>query len=161
MGGWQFWVFALILVILHFFLRLALGLDSAAPDLATIAVLLSARRVNRALGALIGGVVGLLRDALSLIAFGADAAALAIVGYVGGRTRDLFVGDSFLFLILYLFLGKWLHDVLYFVLRGFGSGLGMEGARDTLLLGAPVAAVYVAIVGAIALTLYRWLSGER
>ncbi|MGH7481118.1 MAG: hypothetical protein ACRELV_03110 [Longimicrobiales bacterium] len=161
MPGWQFWVFVLILLIVHFFLHLALGLAGSAPDLATVAALLSARRVNRPVAALVGGVIGLVRDALALIAFGADAAALAIVGYIGARTRDLFVGDSALFVFMYLFLGKWLHDALYHVLRSWGGGISADGGLAQLLLSAPVAALYAAIAGGIALSMYRWLSGER
>lgn len=161
MAGMQFWVFVLILLILHFVLHLAFGLGGAAPDLATVAALLSARRVNRPIAALVGGVIGLLRDALALVAFGADAAALAIVGYIGARTRDLFVGDSALFVFLYLFLGKWLHDALYHLLRSWGSAVPLEAGSAQLLFESPVAGIYAAIAGGVALSLYRWLSGER
>lgn len=159
--NWAFWVFTATLVVLHFLLHLALGIGGAAPDLLTIAVLLSARRTNRALATLLGAALGLLRDALALVAFGADTLALAAVAYLGARTRDMFVGDSWLFVVLYLFLGKWLHDVLHYGLSVMKAGTGTADLVPELLMRAPLAAAYGALAGVVALALYRGLTGER
>jgi hypothetical protein len=41
--GFPFWLFLTGLVVLHFFLHLTLGLDTRAPDLLVVAMLLGAR----------------------------------------------------------------------------------------------------------------------
>ncbi len=158
---WPFATFIATLVVLHFFLHLGLGLGGAAPDLLTVAALLAARRMNRAVATLLGGVLGLIRDALALVAFGADALALAFVAYVGARTRDLFVGDSWLFVLLYLFVGKWSHDALHYGFTAVKTGSGTADAFGRLVLLAPEAALYSALAGAVALAFYRNVSRER
>ncbi|MEX2611525.1 MAG: rod shape-determining protein MreD [Gemmatimonadota bacterium] len=155
----KFWLFVAILVVLHFTLHLTLGLGRSAPDLLTVAALLGARRLPGAGAALLGLVLGLLNDVLSLTAFGASAVALTVVCYLGSRTRDLFEGESLLFGALYLFLGKWLHDALYFLL-GLSRG-GTEDAVNVLLTSAPIAAAYAAGAGLVALILFRSAGGER
>jgi len=72
---------------------------------------------------------------------------LAVVGVVGSRTRDLFVGDSFVFLVSYLFLGKWSRDLLQWLVVGEGV---REPFVETILVQAPISAVYLALVGVIA-----------
>ena len=42
----SFWVLVALLVVTHFLLHLGLGIGVAAPDLLTVAVLLSARRMR-------------------------------------------------------------------------------------------------------------------
>src|SRR5690606_40669113 len=53
-----------------------------------------------------------------LIAFGAEVITLTVLGYLGARSRDLFIGEGMLFIGAYLFVGKWLHDVIYFTIAG-------------------------------------------
>src|SRR5690554_5327790 len=114
--AWTFWAFIALLVALDFVLHIAIGLGSTAPDLLTVALLLGARRLSGAGAAALGLVLGLLRDALSLIAFGAEVITLTVLGYLGARSRDLFIGEGMLFIGAYLFVGKWLHDVIYFTI---------------------------------------------
>ncbi len=159
--SWNYGVFLATLVVLHFFLHLALGVGAAAPDLATIAVLLGSRRMNRALGTLLGAVVGLLLDALALDAFGADVVALAVVGYIGGRSRDFFVGDSWLFVIVYLFLGTWLHWALRWGIATLWAGGPAGDVSGALLVHAPLGSLYAALAGALALAVYHGVTGER
>lgn len=160
-GSWSFWVFITILVVLHLLLHLGTGTGGAAPDLLTVAALLGARRVNRAGATVLGAALGLLRDALSLASFGADTIALALVAYAGARTRELFVGDSRLFVLAYLIVGGWVHEVIYRVLAVARGGLGGAGFAVHLLLYAPLQALYAAVVGTAALALFRWTTGER
>lgn len=153
-----FWVFIVIVVIAHFVLHLAIGAKENAPDLLTVAVLFSARRTRGSVAALIGFILGILNDGLSPTAFGADAIALTLVGYLGARSRDLFEGESLLFIGGYLFIGKWLHDVIYYLLPK------TEVRGDTvqqLLFQAPLAGLYAAGAGIVALLLYRASTGER
>ena len=152
----SFWVFFVLLLVAHFVLHLALGWGATAPDLLTAALLLAARRVRGAAAAALGLGLGILSDALSATAFGADAVALTLLGYLGARSRDLFDGDSLLFIGVYLFLGKWLHDALYWVLAS-----DRTNALAQLLIQAPLAALSTAIGGAIALLVYRTSTGDR
>ena len=108
-----FWIFITILVLAHLVVHVAMGVRGIAPDLLTIAVLLGSRRLSGAGAAGLGFGLGLLNDGLSLSSFGAMGVAYAIIGYLGARSRDLFEGDSLLFVAAFIFLGKWLRDILY------------------------------------------------
>lgn len=156
--SWPFWTFIVLLVVAHLILHLALGLEAEAPDLLTVAVLLAARRLSGAAAAAVGLVVGLVRDSLSLVAFGVDGITLTILGYLGARSRDFFVGESLVFIGLYLFIGKWLHDLIYYLIAG--SALPGNTVYR-LLVQAPLGALYAAAAGLIALLIYRVVSGER
>ncbi len=155
---WPFWVFIAVLAVLHFALHLGFGLGVVAPDLLTVAVLLAARVLPGASAAGLGLVLGLVQDALALRSFGAEAVTQAVIGFAGAHSRDLFVGESAAFVGIYLFVGKWVHDVLFYVLARPGGGSGVV-AR--LLLQAPLAALYAALCGLVALFLYRAAAGER
>lgn len=153
-AGWGYWVLVFFLVVLHFGLRLTLGLDVWAPDLLTLAVLIGARQLRGGPAAALGFALGLLEDAVSLGAFGAAAIVQTIIGYLGARSRDLFVGDSLLFLTLYFFLGAWLQDALYYWIV---PGLRRGTTVDALLIHAPLQALYVAVAGVVAILVYRTL----
>ncbi len=156
--GWPFWLFVALLVVLHFFLHLGLGLGASAPDLLTVTVLLAARRLPTAGAAALGVGLGLLQDALSLGAFGAEAVTEAVLGFAGAYSRNFFVGESAAFVAVYLFLGKWLHDVIFWLVARPGSAAEV---LSRLLVQAPIAALYAAVCGVIALFLYRAVVGER
>src|SRR5690606_24653760 len=102
-GGrsWPFWAMVVLLILVDLTLHLGLGLGREAPDLITIAALLAARRLSGAGAAALGVGLGLLRDSLSIVAFGADAIALGLVSYLASRTRDLFIGDTLPFFAVY------------------------------------------------------------
>jgi rod shape-determining protein MreD len=138
------WAVVGFLIVLHFALHVSLGLGESAPDLLVVALLLAAREVQIGFGAGIGFFLGLLDDAFSVLAFGANTFAMTLVGMAGARTRDLFVGDSLLFLISYLVLGKWMRDLLHWV--AVGEGL-RESFVDTMLIQSPISAVYAGLVG--------------
>lgn len=152
--GWAFWLFVALLVALHFVLHLTFGLSVWAPDLLTLAVLLSARHLNGGPAAGVGFALGLLEDAVSLGAFGAAAMAQTVVGYLGARSRDLFVGESLFFLTFYFFLGAWLQDALYYAIT---PAIRRGEAVESLLIHAPLQALYVAVAGVVAITIYRTL----
>lgn len=145
-GSLAFWGLALLLPAFHFLLRVGFGLGPWAPDLLTVGLLILAREVRSGTAAGIGVAYGLLEDAFSILAFGANAFAMALVGVLGSRSRDLFMGESFLFLGSYLVLGTWLRHALHWVLAG--EAAREEGGR-ALLVGAPLTALYAAAAGIV------------
>ncbi|HWV56846.1 MAG TPA: rod shape-determining protein MreD [Longimicrobiales bacterium] len=155
--SWRLWAFLLVLVVAYFTLTLALGLGRAAPDLLAVAVLLAARRLPGAGAAAVGFVLGIMRDALSLTAFGASTVALTLVAFLAAKSRELFIGDSLLFIAAYLFVGKWLYDAVFFLLARHEF---RESALAFLLIQAPLAAAYAAVTGAVALIFYRMIAAD-
>jgi rod shape-determining protein MreD len=149
-----FWLFIVLVVVVHFFLQLTLGLGTRAPDLLTVAVLLGARPLSGGAAAGLGFVLGLLEDAVSIAAFGVAAATFTIIAYLGARTRDFFVGESVLFLAVYLFLGKWVQTAIYY---GLAGGVRRGEPVEMLLMEAPLHSLYAAAAGLVALTIYRTL----
>lgn len=133
-----------LLVVAHFLLHVGLSLEGTAPDLLTLALLLAARETGMGWGGALGFSFGLLEDAFSVLAFGASSLAMTVVGILGSRTRDLFVGDSLLFLFLYLGCGKLLRDLVHWVVAG-------EVVRgpflNTVVVDGGIAAIYLAFVG--------------
>ena len=89
---------------------------------------------------------GLLEDALSVLAFGANSVAMTVVAIGGASTRDLFVGDSRYFLVSYLLIGKWTRDFVHWV--AVGEGLRQPFVEQVIVQGG-VAAVYAAAVGVV------------
>jgi rod shape-determining protein MreD len=134
------------LVILHFFLHLGLGIGRGAPDLLTVALLVAAREVGIGGSGGIGLFFGLLEDSFSVLAFGANALAMTVVGILGARTRDLFVGESLSFFFWYLALGIWLRGFFYWVVVGEGL---REPFVNAVLVDGTVGAIYGALVGII------------
>ena len=156
--SWPFVFFIVLVVLAHFVLRLVIGIGSAAPDLLTVAALLAARRLNGAQAAALGLLLGVLDDALTLVSFGAGAVALTVVSFLGARSRDLFEGDSLLFIVVYLFIGKWLRDALVWALS---PALRDADVVPALFVAMPITAVIAAGAGAAAMIVYRTTTGER
>ena len=135
------------LVVTHLLLHVALGLGKVAPDLAVVALLLASRSLGSAGGAATGFVLGLLEDAFSVVSFGANVFAMSVVGALGARTRDLFVGDSIPFLAVFLAIGKWGRDVLVWVVSDLGSRAPFN---HFVLVESPLLALYAAAAGLVA-----------
>ncbi|RMH21225.1 MAG: hypothetical protein D6701_02715 [Gemmatimonadetes bacterium] len=136
------------LAVLHFVLHVGFSLGAVAPDLLTVALLVAAREVRMGTAAGLGLLFGLLEDAYSVLSFGANAFALTVVGAAGARTRDLFVGDSLLFALSYMFFGTWARQALHWMVVGADVRAPFV---QTVLLGAPLEAAYAAVVGAVVL----------
>lgn len=152
------WILVGLLLVLHFSLHVAMGLRSGAPDLLTVALLLAARELGLARAAALGFVFGLLEDALSVIGFGAHTLALTLVGVLGAFTRELFVGDTKLFLISYFALGKWLRDFLHWVM--LGEDLRRSFVEQVLVQGS-IGGLYAALVAFVVLTASGLARTER
>lgn len=137
-----------LLLVLHLFLHLGLGIGRGAPDLLTVALLLAARETGMGGGAALGFFLGLMEDSFSVLAFGANTLSLTLVGILGARTRDLFIGDSVLFFFSYLAVGKLLRDLIYWLVAGEGI---REPFLNAIVVDGTVAAVYGAVVGLLLL----------
>lgn len=144
--------FIVALVALHFILRVGLGLRQLAPDLLLVAVLIAARELRAGWAAGFGLVLGLLEDSVVPLFLGAGALVLSVLGFLGARSRDVVAGDSPAFLAFYLFAGKWLYDILMYMVVG---SIGRAGPASALLLISPLAAVYAAAAGLAAVLAYR------
>ena len=144
------WVVSAVLVVLHFSLHVGLGIGGAAPDLLTVALLLTAREVGLGGGAGIGLLLGLLEDALTVLAFGANSVAMTLLGVVGGVTRDLFVGDSLVFLVSYFVLGKFARELLHWVVVGDAL---REPFLTQVLMGGLLGGLYAAMAGILVMAL--------
>ena len=136
-----------LLVLVHLVLHVALGLGREAPDLFPVAVLLAGRALGARGAALTGLALGLLEDAFSVLGFGAGAVSLALVGLLAGATKDLFVGDSRVFQLTYLFAGVWLKSVVFWVMSPDATRLPLQ---QVWLVDAPLNAAYATIVGLVA-----------
>jgi cell shape-determining protein MreD len=144
------WILVGGLVVAHFVLHVGFGYGRGAPDLLTVALLVAARELGLGAAAVVGLVFGLLEDALSVLAFGANTVTMTAIGIAGAFTRDLFVGDSRLFVVSYLFAGKWMRDLLHWLTMG--SALRAPFFSEVIVQGA-VAAGYAALVGIVLLSL--------
>lgn len=150
------WVLVGALFLLHFVLHVGFGIGRGAPDLLTIGLLLVAREVGIGTAAATGLFFGLLEDSLSVLAFGANSVAMTAIGILGAFTRDLFVGDSRVFVVSYLFMGKLARDFLHWVL--VGDELRRPFTEQVVVQGG-VGALYVALVG-LGLTFLIRLTAE-
>jgi rod shape-determining protein MreD len=138
------WIVVAGLVVLHFLLHVGLGVRHAAPDLLTVALLLAAREVGVGTAAGVGLVMGLVEDALSVLSFGANAVAMTVVGLLGAVTRDLFVGDSLIFLSSYFVLGKWVRDLAAWLMMGDAL---RQPFTDQVIVQGLLGGIYAAAVG--------------
>jgi rod shape-determining protein MreD len=151
-GGrrWGFWVLVAGLFLAHFVLHVGFGLGRSAPDLLTIGLLLAAREVGLGTAAALGFAFGLVEDSLSVLAFGANTVAMTAVGILGTFTRDLFVGDSLLFVVSYFFAGKWVRDFIHWIM--VGETLRQPFLEQVVVQGM-IGATYAAVVGLVLVTL--------
>ncbi len=142
-----------VLIVLHLLLRVGLGLEAAAPDLALVALLIAARPLTAVGGGALGMLFGVLEDSLSLTFFGTGVFAMTAVGAAGARFRDLLVDDSAFFLAIYFLLGKGIRDMLAWTVSD--ASLRPPMGED-FLVETGIAAVYAAAVGvAVRLTVLR------
>lgn len=142
------WALGAGLFVCHFFLHIGMGYGGGAPDLLTVALLLAAREIGLARAAGLGLFFGLLEDALSVLAFGANSVAMTIVAIGGAFTRDLFVGDSRVFRASYFFIGKWMRDLIHWIAVGDSV---RQPFLDQVVVQGGIAALYAAAVGFVLL----------
>ena len=141
----------LILITLHYTVRPLMGLR-APIDFMLIATLFGAVRMRPGVAALYGLVLGLVSDALDVNGFGAAALGLTLVAYMASWLKAVFFADNLALNAFFLFVGKWLFDVIV-VLAAHRIG-GTELAMQ-IFVWSPLAAALTAVAGAIVLTMLR------
>jgi hypothetical protein len=116
-----------------------------------VALLLASREMRAGWAAGLGLALGILDGAMVPFNLGTSALVMTLLGFAGARTRELFSGDNYVFLALYLFAGKWLYDTLLYLVTGdlFSAG------ATYLVLVSPLAALYAAAAGVVAMATYR------
>jgi len=149
---WRFALFIAGLVVLHFVLRVGLGLGVLAPDLLVVALLLASRRMRPGAAAGLGFVLGVLEGSANPTVFGAASLALSVVGYLGSRSREWLAGDDPVTMVAYFFAGTLLYEALLYVLLAV---MGAGGSPMALAIPALFASLYAAAVGLGASALYR------
>ena len=112
---WGFWLFIVLLVVLHFVLRIGLGSSSSPRTCWWWRCCWPRARSRAGCAAGLGLLLGILDGAVAPFVLGASALALTVLGYLRRRSREIFAGDNFVFFALYLFVGKWLYDTLLFL----------------------------------------------
>ena len=142
------WLLFAVLALTHLLLHVGFSIGRAAPDLLTVALLLGAREMGMGRAAGLGLFFGLLEDALSVLSFGANSVAMTIVAALGGVTRDLFVGDSVLFLVSYFMIGKWTRDLVHWLMV---SEQLRQPFVDQVVVQGLIGGMYAAVVGLVLL----------
>lgn len=140
------WGLVALLFVLHFVLHIGLSYGREAPDLLTLGLLIGVRESSMARASALGLVAGLLEDAMSLLAFGANTIAMALIAVGGAVTRDLFVGDSKHFLPAYVFIGKWVRDLVHWI--AVGEGVRQPFVEQVVVQGA-LGSLYVAVIALV------------
>lgn len=155
--SWRVGVAVPLLAATHLLLQLGFGVGPRAPDLMAVALLVGAREVRVGWAAGLGLLLGLLEDAFALLSFGANAVTFTLLGILGARTRDFFVGDSVLFIFSYLAGGVWLRTLLHWL----WSGSEIRGGFvDVVLLRGVPGAVYAAAAGFVVLLVTGGWKGD-
>jgi len=133
--GLWFALLFVALVVLHYTLRPVLDWR-ASIDFLAIAVLLVAVRARPGVAALVGFAVGITSDALTPGAFGAGALAFSLIAFTASKLKAAFFADNLLLNAIFVFLGKWLGDLIYLAAeRRLGAPGVFLAARP--VMGAP------------------------
>jgi rod shape-determining protein MreD len=140
-----------LLILLHYTLRPLLGWR-APMDFMILALLLASIRVRPAVGAIIGLALGIVSDSLTPDSLGAGAIAMTIVGYLASWLKAVFFADNIALNAFFFFLGKWVFDVIYFIVEHKLGGIELV---QQLLLWSPLSAAATAIAGVLLLFVMR------
>jgi rod shape-determining protein MreD len=144
-------VVCVILIVLHYTLRPLLGWR-ASIDFLLIALVFGAVRMRPAGAAVFGFVLGIAADSLALGAFGAGALAATIVAFSASWLKAVFFADNLALNAFFLFVGKWLFDLVYVLMERRMHGVEM---LMQIIVWSPLAAAVTAVAGTIAITMLR------
>jgi len=146
-----------ILIVLHYTLRPLLAWR-ASVDFLIVALLLGSVRLRPGFAAVYGFLLGLVADSLGVSGFGVAALGMSVVGYAGSWLKAVFFADNLALNGFFLFLGKWLFDLIFLLVgRGLhGSELAMQ-----IFVWSPLSAAVTAVAGVLALSILRPLMEVR
>jgi len=148
-----------ILVVLHFTVRSHLGGDRVAPDFLLLALLIYTIRAEPGKSAAAGFIIGLLRDAMTPVSFGAGALAHTLVGFSSSWAKAVFFAEHVFVKGCLFFAGTWLRNLIVLLVSGKMQSSQMAWE---LLVWSPLQGLTTAIVGIGVLWFFRgWLSPRR
>ncbi len=150
-------VVCLILIVLHYTLRPLLGWR-ASIDFLVIALLFGSVRMRPGLAAVYGFALGLVSDSLAVSGFGAGALGMCAVGFAASWLKAVFFADNLALNGFFLFLGKWLFDLIYELA---GHRLGGGELVMQIFVWSSLSAAVTALAGVFALMLVRPLMEVR
>jgi len=148
-----------LLVVLQFTVRSHLGGDRIAPDFLLLALLLYTIRAEPGKSALAGFIIGLLRDAMTVVSFGAGMLAHTLVAFASSWAKAVFFAEHVFVKGCLFFAGTWLRNFLVLAISGKlqGSQVAWE-----LLVWSPLQGLTTALVGVVVLWFFGgWLSPRR
>jgi cell shape-determining protein MreD len=146
--GIRLWFVVVGLSLVHFILHVGFGFGAVVPDMLTVALLLAAREMGIGWVAGLGLALGILEDSLSVLSFGASTVSMTLTGALAATTRNLFVGDSLSFQISYFIIGKWVRELLHWLMAGESLRLSFveQVILNGILGGAYAAGIAVPLV---------------
>jgi rod shape-determining protein MreD len=148
-----------LLVVLHFTVRSHLGDDRVAPDFLLLALLIYTIRAEPGRSAAAGFIIGLLRDAMTPVSFGAGALAHTLVGFFSSRAKAVFFAEHVFVKGCLFFAGTWLRNLIVLLVSG---KLQSSQVAWELLVWSPLQGLSTALVGIAVLWFFRgWLSPRR
>jgi len=148
-----------VLVVLHFTVRSHLGDDRVAPDFLLLALLIYTIRAEPGKSAAAGFIIGLLRDAMTPVSFGAGALAHTLVGFSSSWAKAVFFAEHVFVKGCLFFAGTWLRNLIVLLVSG---KLQSSQVAWELLVWSPLQGLTTALVGIVVLWFFRgWLSPRR
>lgn len=150
-------VVCVILIVLHYTLRPLLGWR-ASIDFLIIALLFGSVRMRPGMAAVYGFALGLISDSLAVSSFGAGALGMAALGFAASWLKAVFFADNLALNGFFLFLGKWVFDLIYQIAshRLSGGELVMQ-----IFVWSSLSAAVTALAGVLVLMLLRPLMEVR
>jgi len=146
-----------ILIVLQYTLRPLLAWR-ASIDFMIVALLLGSVRLRPGGAAVYGLLLGFVADSLSVSTFGAAALGMCIVGFGASWLKAVFFADNLALNGFFLFLAKWLFDMIVLVVghQAHGAEIAMQ-----VLVWSPLSAAVTAVAGVLALSLFKPLMEVR
>jgi rod shape-determining protein MreD len=145
------------LVLLQYTVRPLLAWH-APIDFLVIALLYGAVRMRAGWAALFGFAIGLASDSLLLDAFGASALAMTVIGFSASWLKAVFFADNLALSAFFLFLGKWLFDLIFLAAQ---HRMGVGAILGQLLSWSLLSAAATAAAGVVLITVLRPLVEGR
>jgi rod shape-determining protein MreD len=90
--------------------------------------------------------------------FGAAALAMSVVGFAASWLKAVFFADNLVLNGFFLFIAKWVFDVLFLILGRHAHGAEL---MVQMFVWSPIAAAVTAVAGVVVLTLLRPLMETR